>query len=308
MGLRYAGVGVESTFKTGVVPTRWLELLSEDLTLQIATEKLHGIREWSPRKIIELNRMISGTLRTKGNYQEIALMIDHLLGDSGVAGAGPYTHTQPSASGIPSTGRIGKYLSVGLRKNEDLYLRFLGCKLTSMAVSAAPDKITEIAWGVLGADVSLADSPTAPVYLDDDVMIPSEVTLSFDAAALDCEAVEINVEIETDNPHLLGSKVFTKEPVETGAIAVACSATCFFEDLVQYTKFANVTDVDVSVVLDTGGDEIWTMNMNKVRLTAGDPAIDGRGRLKATYEWEAMFDTTATSNFQSVLVNDQAVL
>lgn len=309
-GARHFGVGVESTYGTGVAPTDFLNCTEEDVSKNITFEEVSDISTWSVRKQIELTQACGGEVTVLGNYQNQGLLLKNFYGGVTTTGGGPYVHTFPATAGIPAAGRATTSLTLELRRDGTLNWRYLGCKVISMGVTWSVEQMARWTWGFLGKDDDTAQAPATASYPEFDPMIPKNTTaLTFDGSALGLRgtSVNINAAFPVDEPHDFSGLTFPVEPCDNGPFQVTGDVGVIFDDLTQYAKFDGATDVDIEITNGDGTHSV-TFNINKCRLTASPVNFSGRDRLTGTYTFAAYYDAVATEAMQVVLTNDDATI
>ena len=302
---RHFGVGKETTYGTAVAPTEFSEAIRETLQQNRRFEEITTIRSNSTRVVNQLNSNVGGDVELIGNFQDIGLLLKGFIGSVTTTGAGPYTHTFPATSG--TTGRSGLSLTAEVsRDSTALTWRYAGCKVVSYSFSASKDQSPRITFGLAGKSeaTGTAAAPSFPTFSP---MLVQNLTISFDGVSLDCTELSLEAEWPVDEPYVIGSAVYAKEPLDNAVLKVGGSATVLLTDLTQYAKFNGTTDVDIAIACTSGGLSI-THNLNKCRLTAAPINVDGRERLLGRYDFQSFFDATATENLQVVLVNDDVTI
>lgn len=309
MGKQYLGLGVETTVGTAVAPTRFLEALTESIELVQNFDRIETLRSYSTREVVLLNRDVKGDSEILANYNGIGVLYKYLIGSCDtVTGATVNTHTFPSSAGIPSTDRIGMALTVQVRRGNALFFKYAGMKPVSLSHAFGTDQASRMTWGWLGQSAAFATtgsdttSGSYPTLLP---ISPSHVTISLDGTALVARNCQITVENPVDEFFALGSVDLAAESDRNSVFKVTGSAEATFPNTTQYDKFTAGSDVDIAIVA-TNGTQSLTYNLDKCRLTKATPHLNNRERLIVTYEFETLYNTDATENFQVVLANSDA--
>lgn len=305
MGQRHIGVGEETTWGTAVTPTRFYEALSESVQREKGYDEIATIRSFSTRQIITLNDLVKGDVEILANYDGIGVLFKHLIGSVDTTGTGPYTHTFPASTGIPSDDRIGLGLTLEFRRDGSLVWTYAGAKITGMSHSFGTDQASRMTFSFLAKGETTGSSATTPSYSTLLPMAPSQVTVKFDGTALDAANAVVTVENPLDETFLLGATNLAKEPDRSDVLKVTASVEVLFDSFTQYQKFQDDDDVAVEIVA-TNGTESLTYTMSKCRITQATPHMAGRERLKATYEITSYYNSTATENLQIELVNNDS--
>ena len=302
---RHLGVGKETTYGTGVAPVVYFDIVSESLASKHNDEEIKTIRTWSSRQYETLSVSWSGDIEVIANFHDIGILLKHFFGGVTTTGAAdPWTHTFPPTTGIPAAGRDGLSLTSEVQRDATATTwRYDGGKITGFGFTAAADSLPKFSFSLMGKGEGTGTAGT-PSYETWAPMLSKHIAVTFDGTALDAQSVNLNASFPVDEPSVLGSIEFGKEPTENDVLAVSGDVTVYFEDLVQYNKFDTLADVDIQIkVTDTASRDL-EFNLNKCRLTEATPAVSGRERLMATYNFVSYYDTDATENLQIVLKND----
>lgn len=302
MGLRHMGVGSETTWNTAATRTRFFEALSESVRTEKAFENIEVIRGYSTREVVLLNSAVRGDAEILANYDGIGILLKNLIGSVDTTGSDPYTHTFPASTGIPAADRVGESLTMEFRRDNSLVWIYPGAKITAMNHTFGTDQSSRMSFTFLAGSETTATSATTASYETLRPMKPSQVSALFDGTTLSASSVSINVENPLDEPFLLGATTLGAEPDRSAVLAVSASIEVLFSDFTQYNKYGSGADVDVAITATDSTHSI-TYNLNKCRLTQATPALQGRERLRATYELTSFYNTDATENIQIVLRN-----
>jgi len=308
MGLRHFGVGEETTWGTAVARTKFFEALSESVKYEKEFEPITVIRSPYVRDMTLLNAAVRGDVEILANYDGLELLFKHLIGSTDTTSSGVMVqHTYPASTGRPSAGREGFGLTGEFRRDGSYVWLYEGMKITGMSHSFGTDQSSRVTFTFLAETESTSSSATAASYDTLLPMRPSEVEVAFDGTTLSAMSCQVNYETPVDEPFLLGSTGLGAEPVQNDVIKVTGNVEVLFDSWTQYNKFSTEADVDVAIVASsTDTTHSLTYNMNKCRITQATPPVQGRERLKATYEFESFYDTDATGNFQVVLLTTNA--
>jgi hypothetical protein len=320
MGARHFGIGEESAWGNATAATTFLEALSETVQKELTTESVETLRSFSPIDLVPLSTLVRGDVEVLANYNGMLPVFKHLLG-SGESGNSTvygnfYNHTFPDSQGLPATDRIGLGLSLEFRRDGALAWQYPGGKISAMSHTFGTDQSSRMTLTFLAKEDGTAPGDFAistaswstlrPIY-------PSHVNIKFDGTNLLCRSVTINVENPLDETFLLGSTGLATEPDRSGVMRVTGTAEVLVNETDTYGSFDGATNIDcqvIGVALNAGdnGTYEWVYNMDKVKLTQATPHNTGRDRLAATYEFEAIYNSNETENFQVGIINlDSAI-
>ena len=162
------GFAAESTFKTFVTPTRWVEPVDETLDWTKGHKQGQGLRVGA--RIPRAGRRVVPTAQGKGDLtvevaaKGLGTLFQWALG-------GTSTSTVVSGSTYQQNHAIGNLSSMTLQKGipevggtVDAY-SFLGCVVDSLDIDSVNGDIVTAKLGLDIADVSTAQSLTAPSYV-----------------------------------------------------------------------------------------------------------------------------------------------
>ena len=306
---RHFAVGAETTYGTAVTPTEFVEALSETLQAEPSFEHIKTIRSPSVRKVVQLADIVRGDVVAVGNYQDMGLLLKHLLGSvDSVTSSTTTAHTFPASTGIPATDRDGFSLTGEMLRDGNILWTYAGLKVTGFQLQAAVDSVAQVTWSFLGkSSTATTGSGTAQSFPTLDVMIPSEITVNVQGSAQDAKSCSISVQWPVDEPYKLGSTTLAVEPKSSDTIEVTGEVVVLFQDMTEYDLFAAYTDTDLQISI-TNATESLVINCDKTRITQATPHVDGRNRLEATYQFSGYFNATATPGVQFVLTNDDAAI
>jgi hypothetical protein len=294
---RHVGIAKEVTFNTALAPSDFIEAISEDIKQERETEQLAPLRQLFVSKVVELTKIYRGTVETIANYEDVGPWLKAFFGTATTSGAGPYTHTFPDPTpGI--TDRAESWCFEVLR-DTGLNWRYAGGKVISFGVSAATDRAARFTFGCVAASETTPAS-AAPSFPAFEPIIPSHISVQFDATNLDARTAELSMEWPVDEPFQLGSTEIQREQKDN-TLAIAGSVEVYFLDVTEYTKFTNFTDVDFGLIM-TDATLSLTINLDTVKLKQATPAVQERERLVATYEFEAFGEP------EVILINNDVTL
>ncbi len=245
MGLRHMGVAKESVYGTGVAPTDFLHLISEDLALQRDTEQLDLLDVYSPGTIEELKKIVRGGAVVHGNYQSYGLLLKAFYGGVLTAGASPYTHTFPATGGIVVP---RDSLTIEVRKNDALNFRYLGCMVVGFTIGSSVDGAARPSFAFVGKDVDTTHAAATATLPTFNPIRHKDLTLQIDAAAIDCSTFEVTAEFPVDESYdSEGGVLLGRKPEENGAFVVNGRIEAIFSSTVEYLKVQSFANVDISV-------------------------------------------------------------
>ncbi len=160
------GIGVESTFRTGVTPTRWFEFVSESLDWNKNVKQGQGLRVGS--RVARSGRRVVTTADGGGDVvlecasKGMGLAWQACLGASVSTLVSAATFQQVHTLGEPSSLTVQKGL-VEAGGTVDPYT-FLGCMVDNFEISCANGDIAQLKMSMNLADVTTATGYASPSY------------------------------------------------------------------------------------------------------------------------------------------------
>jgi len=160
------GLAVESTFKTGVTPTRFLEFLDESLDWKKGTKQGQGLRVGA--RVARSARRVNPTADGGGDIsmecisKGMGLVWQACMGSSTSTLVAGSTYQQVHILGEPSSLTIQKGI-VEAGGTVDPYT-FLGCMVDSFEVDFSNGDIAKLKMSIDAADLTTATAYAAPSY------------------------------------------------------------------------------------------------------------------------------------------------
>ena len=294
------GIGVESTWDTPVTPNKFFDVTSEDIHIEKTPIEVATFRAPSTRAVENDQERVVGTFEALCNFQEVGFWLYQFMGDVDVTGVGPYTHTIPGSTGVTDT----KSFTLEVERDFTAFT-YPGMMMTAFGLDIQRGQALTVRGGYQGSSASVATgAATSPTYLTLDVAVPRQVVIDIDASPVDATNFTLDAVWPVDDPYVLGSISYGKQPLRQ-VLGVSFSFQYLFTVSTVYDLFVANTEIDVQVDVQTAGDEALTINLDKCRITEHPHPLDGRQRVLATASGIAFFNTTATENMQSIVINDQ---
>ena len=303
----HIGFGEEAAWGTGVAPTVFLpgtEDLSPDRD-RMVIEEPHASRFDLPSKA---GRMRIQGKNTSGHplYTDaIGLILKALFGQVSTAGtAAPYTHTftplgQPLAASnaLPP---ISVQVTAGSRTK-----RFVGGQIASLNLTQPKDDFAKFDLGWHFKDVDTAAAAATPAIPNDDIFAFRHLAITRDSVAVDTvEQLSLTIDNQLESEELLdGTDKIAA--VGFGGLVATLDLTLAFRDTNAYSQFYNDTPSNWELVWTLGANKLTFRLPRVVVATFSDP-LSGPGRLTATAQLKAEYDSVAGYGVQAELVNSTA--
>lgn len=283
------GIAEETTYGTGVTVDRWLEILSESLTLEseniVSQGMAPGRRFPAQSRVVQTRQWGEGDIEMEVSTTQMGLLFKHMLGtdspDVVANGTLAFDHTY-ILGGMNDSLTVQK----GVQRVDDPTIvepyTFVGCKVTGWSTSIAVDEILSLnltldARDVLDADNDAEVLTTAAYPSGLKVFHFAQGTvLVDDVAVANVSSADISAtnNLTTERYHL-GSSGRKAEPRNVFGDSITGSFTADFGDPADlYNAYHDNTTV--SVELEFVGDEIEAgVSSETVSITLGAVKLEG---------------------------------
>jgi hypothetical protein len=288
----------ESTWGTGVTPTRTLPFISEKI--KRADDRVESKAIRPSRLLMDSNdrsvgkTKVGGQLMTELYDHQMGMFLKHLLGSVVTTGSGPYTHTFGIAN------KIGKGLTmqVGRPDNAGTVQPFTwaGCKFSKLALKMAVGATVTCAWDVTAKSQTTATAlATASVPAS---LLPYTFTsggVAVAGSAVPVKTAELTIEnMFADDRYFLGASGGTiSEQIDNGLMKVTGSITPEFSGLTQYARFTGLTQTALVFLLGIGTSTL-SLTLN-VEFDEDDTAVAGPDVLDEPVKFTALGTTDAAA-------------
>lgn len=181
------------------------------------------------------------------------------------------------------------------------YRQFVGCGVSQMSISIAPNQMVDTTFSIIGQDVtqaasSLDASPTAASGgepFDSYSGSISEGGVSIASVT----ALDFTLTNELAPTFTVGSS--TTSQLEFGRAVVEGTVSAYYEDESLINKFLNETETSLQVVLDDpASGSTYTFDFPKVKYNGADvPVADPQSRI-ITLPFVALYDAADATNLK----------
>lgn len=301
------GLIQEVTYGTYIAPTRFLEFVSESLSLSIERIESNAIRAGTT--ILRTDRWGSGRWGVEGDIElEVAtkgfgLIFKNMLGEvaittpAGGALARDHTHTLGDLFGDSLTIQVGRP-GVGGTVHPFSYS---GCKIASWELSNEVDGLLALTITVDGQTETTAQAlATASFAANDQLLYFTGGAVTVGGSAFDVTNITISGDngLATERYFLRATTPqLKKEPVQAAFTEITGTMEIEFSDLTAYNRF--VTGTTAAVTAEWTGPLIEgalnygvLVTMPSVRFDGETPTVDGPDILSATVPFKVVDNLT----------------
>lgn len=304
------GYAEETTYGTAVTVTRFIPIVDESLTQDIARLESEGIiagarlirsEQWAPGR-----RSVGGDVGHEWMQQNMALLFKHMLGtitSSATAGIGTHTATPGPLTGLGLTVQVGKPMVGGLV----VPFTYAGCKVQSWALAVKAGEIATLGLTLLSKTetngVALAAASFPAGAARPFTYVQGGVSISGSSVCV--RELEISCENNlSDERECIGQDTID-EPLEMDRREITGTATMEFQTTQQYVNFLNGTEVPLVLSMSAAASAQATVTMN-VRYDGETPQIKGRDLIVPDIPFKVIGTTTDAGGFTAVVKNSQS--
>lgn len=269
----YIGIGEESTYGTGVAPSKFFRLIDESINLEYGKNYREILGSAVGRKTVSKKKSVTGSFKVLVPFNDTGILLKHALGDVSTAGSGPYTHTITAAA-LP-TG-----LSIQVNRDTaaitgNASFRYTGCQITKLTLTQAMEDFCECTVDIVGEDLALTSAASPSYATDNYADWEGNTTISLNSQAQTARSVELVIENQLrENRYKLGQLTRTglgrKQGTVTGKVEVEWDSTD------ELNLHLNQTDTPVSVAWAGASSHTltWALSGSTVQsanVNASDP-------------------------------------
>lgn len=305
----HIGIGVETTWGTGVSATDFFKALSENLTLtkdRFEKENIvAGLYEPDDQSGVQRYQgdiVFAAYPTVLGYFLHGALGIESL--NSAVGADMSAVEFTPRTSDANSL-HPGVPFSMEIARDVGTSMRYDGVQINQLEMSIAPNQVMQITANVIAKNASaIAQStpsfPTTPV----DPFDYSTCSLSIDGGAVSIhEGVTITFNNQLEGKPALNATEQVARIKRTGPQQVRVSGSVVFEDHSEYDKFLNGSAQSVSIYLSRANSFSLLLEIAAMEYTAFPLGIQGREQQVVSFEGRGNYSTSLSRAIRATLTN-----
>ena len=270
------GFAAETTHGTRVAPTKFMDLVSESLSLTIERMESAGLR--AGRRMLTSNQWVAGRRSAGGDLvMELGTTGQGLLwqaalgGTASSTGAGPYVHTYaPGDINTSMTIQIGKPSIDGTVR----VFEYPGSMVNTWEVSCSAGEIARVSLGILARDETTSQTLATATYPTGYApMVFTQGVLNIGGSLYEVREATVSGDNGlVDDRFVLGS-AYRNQPKEADKRDYSFSLTSDFFDLTAYNRFVNGTEAALTLTF-TSGAYIFQI-VGNVRTDGSTPVVSG---------------------------------
>jgi hypothetical protein len=290
------GFAEETTYGTRVVPTRFLDFVSEGIARQENFRASAGLRKG--QKVQRsgnqspVNKGANGALTFDMGLNGFGMILKHAFGLAPViTGTGPFVQTYKLSDGVglSLTTQIGKPTPALVVQPHD----FLGCKIADATFTQGLDSYLQLGLTIdANADVTNQALATASYPAAQELLHDGQLLITVNGTEFDSKSSSFKIDRQLDmSRFFMRSSTLKKEPIPQGLFPVTGTLDGEFLDYTTYTLFTAGTIVPI-VFTWTGTTGSFVVTMPACRLEGPKPVTAKAGILDAATPFTALFDGT----------------
>lgn len=302
------GCAEESTYNTGIAPSRFFEFESESLTGKYMRIEAKGVRagqrvqrtdRWAPNP-----KGADGTLKLEVLDSGFGLLFKHMLGAfaAGTATGGftPYTFTMGPLTGLSTTWQVARYSTDGALTP----YTYTGGKVHNWELQAAVDQVLNLSLSLdfaaekigAGTGAFALATPTYPSTAQVFTYIGGTATVGGTSFAVHDAMVKGDSKLKVDR-YFMQNQGLKKEPLEQGLRAITWELKGEYDSVAQYNRVAAATNAGAmaAIVLNfsTPQGGALSVSIPNARFDAGAPHAETSKIPEVTFTGAALDDGTA---------------
>lgn len=313
------GLAAETTYGTGVTPTRFIEFNSESLALSIERIESAGLR--ASNRVLRSDRFVAGKKSVEGEIEaeiqskgygllfKAALGASTISTPSGATNARLHRHILADPYGQAYTIQVGRPDTSGTVQP----FTYSGCKVSEFTLANSIDEFLVGTWNwdgqaeTTGTALATASYATSTELLS---WVGGAVTIAGSAVAVVTD-VEISVStgLKTDR-YTIGSSALKKEQIISEMTEISGTITAEFDGLTNYNRFVNGTLAEIECTW-TGNTAIESTTYPYVKVTMPNcrfdgttPAVEGPDVLSIELPFKALYDGTSEAITLDYMTSD----
>ena len=177
------------------------------------------------------------------------------------------------------------------------YYRATGCEINTMSLDIAPNAIVTGSFGIVGKDISTAQTAISGSSYgstpDKRVFNSLSGTLLLDSVEVAVVSqLTLNLENGIENLAVVGQDTQTRGAA--GRSNLSGEVTVYFEDLTFLNLFHNETEAAIELTLSSGA-ESYQITLPRCLFNGGKPNTEGEREISLTMPFQALYSTAEAS-------------
>jgi hypothetical protein len=232
---------------------------------------------------------VGGSIAIPADSVAMMYWLKWLFGDPTTSGSDPYTHEYKIGNTMPSAALEMAFTDLAT----NAYSRFLGCKVSSFAMSFGGDGELTAEISVVGANHSMETSAMSAT--------PTAISIArvnnFSAALTEGgSALSVGTELSINVDFGLDTGVFViggngvRGSIPEGIVSVSGNLKTIFDDTSLLAKAENGTETSLTVTVTESASSILELELQELRYERNAPPVDGPQGLSVDLNFQGYYD------------------
>jgi hypothetical protein len=300
----WVGFGEESTYGTGVTPTKWIEVLEESFQGKHNYIGKPTLRSASINQRVKSKKAVEGGFKYNVGFEGYETLFKHTIGSVATTGpvSGIYTHTFSLATVLP-TGLTFQVNRDQAAIGGSSAFQYEGCQIQKLTLTQNIEDFLMADIEIVGEDWSNVALTAATFPTFQGVDWEMLTTFTINAVAVKVKELEITIEnaLAADR-YRLGSRL-RRGLGRNAPRKISGKFLAEFESLTEYAYYRDLIQVPLVATWDNGGagsaQRQLSISIPAIVFNGEDPKVDDAGPIELPMSFEA---------FQSAAANDEMVL
>lgn len=307
------GFAAETTWGTPVTVTKFVPLVSESLTKDVARLESSGII--AGRRVLSTNQFTGGDITVSGDVNmELALhgvgsLWKWAVGSStttSTGGTAPFTHTITPGDLTDDhvTFQVGRPDTGG---TVDAFT-YSGCKCSSWELAAKAGELVTASFSVVGKDEATNTALASATFTNGVDMSFTYINGSITIGGSSVNVKEFTLSGDNglvDDRRFLGSATIS-EPLEAALREYGAELTCEWNGFTQYNRFVAGSTAALVATFSAGASASFTIT-STVRFDGSTPNVEGTEVLEQSIPVKCVGGTDAAAITIAIVNSDSTI-
>jgi len=287
MANRYIGVAEESTYGTFVNPTRYIDILRENLVYDRGITPVQTVWSRAIQKYVEGKARVEGSIDFAVEPENLGEIFKWCLGSVETTGTeAPYTHTFKPADDIKSFSMVVV--------SEKVKRKITGCLVPRLTLETPLDIVTSSIDVLAKKEEKDTGSYTSTISsLAPFVFKQGTLTLGGNDRSKYLRALRLRIDNNIPIDDLYGFGDVGPQKILVANRTVECELEMAFEDTTEYDDFLAGIEVSLDLKFVNGNYE-FEIDLPKIVYKSDTaPHIDRREPLVATIPCQVLYDSAS---------------
>ncbi len=299
-------LGFESTFQTPPADGFVMSINSSDLKStrnQITPATIRG--DLNPVEPSDGNTSVAGSISVPVDSIAFWYWLKAAFGDPVTTGTGPYVHEFKAGNIRPTLTLEHQFLNI----DSPRYFRYVGCKVSAIAISAGDDGELVATFSIVGTSETIETSSfdATPTVVSFSRLKNNQLSLNEGGSPIsNAKLVDMNIDFTVDTDEYVIGSGGVLGSVPDGVMAISGNLNTLFEDVVLLNKAINSTESSLEMTFSASATSILVIKFPEVKYTRNSPGIEGPQGLAISLPFGAYYtDAPEATSVVATLTNSE---